>query len=82
MFHEEGFEELNDDLVQDTSRVFKIKYTLNTLSQLGEYVHTDANGDRTIVNEEESILCLLAESDELSLFETENLEQLITFKWQ
>jgi hypothetical protein len=62
--------------------VFKIKYTINTLSQLGEYVHTDANGDRTLMNEEESILCLLAESDELSLFETENLEQLITFKWQ
>ena len=62
--------------------MFKIKYTINTLSQLGEYVHTDANGDRTIMNEEESILCLLAESDELSLFETENLEQLITFKWQ
>ena len=73
---------MNDDLVQDTSRVFKIKYSINTLSQLGEYVENDPEtGDRTIVNEETSILCLLADSDELSLFETEHLEQLINFKW-
>jgi len=45
-------------------------------------VYTDPeNGDKTIMNEDESVLMLCGDSDELSLFETPQLEQLITFKW-
>ena len=42
---------------------------INTLPQLGEYVKNE-NGEKTFVNEEQSILMQLTESDELSLFET------------
>jgi hypothetical protein len=39
IFYEENFREQGEHEVQvDTSRVFKIKYTINTLSQLSEYV--------------------------------------------
>ena len=66
----------------DTSKVFKIKYSLNTLAQLSEYVVTDPEtGERTIMNEDISLLTNFVDSDELSVFETEHLEHLIVFKW-
>jgi hypothetical protein len=66
----------------DTSKVFKIKYSLNTLAQLSEYVKTDPEtGERTIMNEDISLLTNFVDSDELSVFETEHLEHLIVFKW-
>jgi len=60
--------------------VYKIKYSINTLTQLGEYVHY-VDGKKVLANEGISLLQLCAEADELELFETDELDELITFKW-
>lgn len=67
----------------DSSKVFKIKYIINTLTQLSEYVSEEnlITGEKTLNNEDVSLLSLVAVSDEQSLFETYGLNELITFKW-
>jgi hypothetical protein len=48
IFHEDKFKiPGEDDAVVDTSKVYKIKYKINTLSQLGEYcVEDEVTGDK------------------------------------
>lgn len=62
-------------------KVFKIKYTLNMLPAIGYYI-AQANGQKTICNEDVDIMGLAIDSEELDIFETDILKQLIDFKWE
>jgi hypothetical protein len=69
--------------VADSSKVYKIKYIINTLTQLSEYVSNEdlVTGEKTLNNEDVSLLTLVSCSDEQALFETNEMNELITFKW-
>mgnify|MGYP000856832894 FL=1 len=65
----------------DSSKVYKIKYTINTLNQLGEYVKGEGD-EREFVNPGVSLLELCAVYSAQEIFETNCLEECITFKWE
>jgi hypothetical protein len=65
----------------DTSKVYKIKYNLNLLPSLSEYVALDEQQRKTIKNEGVSMMSLVQKTGELAVFDTEALAQLIEFKW-
>lgn len=69
--------------VADSSKVYKIKNIINTLTQLSEYVSNEdlVTGEKTLNNEDVSLLTLVSCSDEQALFETNEMNELITFKW-
>jgi len=88
VFPEDEFEPMSEDSGKkmDTSKVYKIKYSLNMLPSLGSYMHRETDtytGETTIEfkNDGVNILQLCAESDEIKIFETESLQDLVTFKW-
>jgi hypothetical protein len=81
IFWESQFEVVDDDEQIDSRKVYKIKYSINTLTQLGEYCTQDAYGNKVFANEGVSLLALCCASNELELFETEQIDELITFKW-
>lgn len=82
IFYEPQFEINDDEDNIDSRKVYKIKYSINTLTQLGEYV-IDNNqvGDAKFANIGVSLLSLCASQDELELFETDEFDELISFKW-
>ena len=61
----------------DNSKVYKIKYSINLLPQVGYFV--DDNGEHC--NEDVSLMSLAAESEEIEIFTTDSLNNLIEFKW-
>jgi hypothetical protein len=67
-----------------SDKVYKIKYSLNTLSRLGECVDSidPLTGEKTFLNKGYSILDEMCSNNELELFETQQVIDLITFKWQ
>ena len=45
IFHEKQFENPDEDApTNDSNKVFKITYELNTIPQIGEYIHQDEDG--------------------------------------
>ena len=70
-----------------TSKVYKIKYSLNLLPQLGTYLNKDIdiytqNKDFTLMNDNINFLEFCYDSHELSMFEADTLQELIEFKWK
>jgi len=64
-------------------KVFKVIYILNLLPMLGEYITVDpTTGQNELVNEGESIISLCEATEELSIFNTSTMEELIKFKWE
>jgi len=49
------------------TRIYKIKYSINLLPIIGEYVE-DENDEKKLINEEISLMGLLDETDELEVF--------------
>lgn len=66
-----------EEKVEDNSKVFKIKFSINLLPQIDFYIRKD--GER--VNEDISLMSLCADSEEIDIFETAALQQVIEFKW-
>lgn len=65
---------INDENeVIDSSKVYKVNYTLNTLPQLGEYVIRDPiAGEKSFVNEDISLMQMCIDADELDIFDSHN----------
>jgi len=75
-----------DDSKLDGKKVYKIKYSLNLLPILGAYIHKDINVYNQKVslqlkNDDINILEQCAESDEIEMFNSVPLQDLIEFKW-
>lgn len=90
VFPEEEFTPLDDiksqDQKLDSSKVYKIKYQLNMLPSIGAHIHKEVDPyTKKIVselaNDDVNLLALCAESDEIDMFESESLQDLIAFKW-
>jgi hypothetical protein len=83
IFWEPQFEVDEDEDSIDSRKVYKIKYSINTLTQLGEYViQNPLTGQKKFANAGVSFLGLCADVDELDLFKTMELDEMITFKWE
>lgn len=75
-------------MTTDRSKIFKIKYQLNLLPVIGQHATTideDANsynyGKPIFENEGVSILDLCSSSEEINIFLSDCLQELIEFKW-
>lgn len=69
-------EVMNDDSL-DKSKVFKIKYSINLLPQVGFYV----TNKKVRMHEDVGFMNLLAVSDEIELFHTKAVMDMIEYKW-
>jgi len=75
----------------DSSKIYKIKYSINLLPQIGTHIEKfyfnlskDGSEDQStdlLKNEGVSFMGLIAHSDELDIFNTKSLIDLIEFKW-
>jgi hypothetical protein len=82
IFHEARFNgdpNLEGDL--DSSKFYKVSYSLNILSVIGEYCVMDSHGNKRIENEGLNLLEVFNEGNELDIFECKSVQNLITFKW-
>lgn len=93
VFPEEEFDPMGDDdgssqksKKYDSSKVYKIKYSINMLPYIGTYLLKEEDPytkkeTRTMANEDVNLLGLCTESDELEMFASESLQDCIEFKW-
>lgn len=69
----------------DSSKIYKIKYTVNILPQIGAHIALveDENGKFTkqLFNDDIPWMELITSSEELDIFKSKSLVPLITFKW-
>ena len=62
--------------------MFKITYLLNTIPQIGEYMIHDKETDKfEFFNKDKSLMDMCQESDELELFNSLAIQDVIDFKW-
>lgn len=61
----------------DSTKIRKVVYTINLLMQSGMYIQNDE-----IVNEDVSLMQLCEETEELEMFETATIQDIIDFKWK
>lgn len=92
VFHEEEYntiEEQNEEAelkygkgvgVIENSKIFKIKYSINILPGVGERIVESADGKEHI-NEDVGLMGLLNGTEELEIFDTKSVQELIEFKW-
>lgn len=76
IFFEEHFKAKDDaeeDAI-DSSKLYKVSYTVNMLPTLGEYIVEDENGERQLINEGIDLINQCIESDELEIFRSENFQ--------
>ena len=64
----------------DSRKIYKIKYTVNLLPQIGPHWLTYGK-ELKFVNEEVPLLDLIIDHDELEKYDSSTLQQLITYKW-
>ena len=60
----------------DVDKVFKIKYSINILPGVGEYIidsDPENGGCKTLVNTDANLLGLISGTEELSIFETKTI---------
>jgi hypothetical protein len=61
----------------EANKIFKITYSINILPGLGEY-----QKDGVSYNEDTNLMGLLNASEELDIFGTKSVLELIQFKWE
>lgn len=66
-----------EDSVEDASKVFKIKFSINLLPQVDFHITADGEKKKEDIN----LMTLCAETEEIEIFQTDALCQLIEFKW-
>jgi hypothetical protein len=90
VFPEQDFDELTneDGSIKesiDSSKIFKIKYSINLLPQIGTHIQFEDNGEgdklKHLVNHDIPFMKIIAQSEELDIFNTISLQDLIEFKW-
>lgn len=69
-----------------SNRVYKIKYTINMLPSLGEHIVIEKDPktgkkQKKWINKDLSLLELFSYSEELEVFETDTVKDMIYFKW-
>jgi len=79
-------DEITNDQKLESSKIYKIKYSVNMLPAIGTYLGKEYDPytqywTKQIENGDINVLGLCAESDELAMFESETLRDLIAFKW-
>jgi len=57
----------------DVSKVYKIKYQLNLLPQIGEYIALDGQ----TMNQNRSFMALCMETSEVTIFQADSLKKMI-----
>ena len=63
------------------NKVYKIKYKLNLLPQIGIHIIKDKDGKNVFYNEKISIMDLCSESNELDVYLSEAVQEIIEYKW-
>lgn len=82
IFHEARFnKDPNEEGELDSSKFFKVSYSLNILPVIGEYCIMDSEGKKRIENEGLNLLEVFNEGAELDIFECKSVQNMITFKW-
>ena len=91
VFPEPDFEEATNedgsmkDQSIDSSKIYKIKYSINLLPQIGAHIMTETIGENTqtkrLVNQDIAFMGIIAKMEELDVFNTEAMQNLIDFKW-
>lgn len=66
--------------IPDSSKVYKVKYQINMLTLLSEYID-DKDGSISFVNKDVSLIDLCIQNDLIDVFESDNFIELIMFKW-
>lgn len=88
VFHEDEFrsmDDMKDDEGEnggpiDTSKVYKIKYSVNILPGIGQYIidkDPENKNQKTFFNTDVSFMGLLNQTEELAVFQTSTIQQLI-----
>ena len=68
---------------EDSSKVFKVNYSINLLPQLGIHNVTCPETKRVeLIVPDIAVMEHFAETDELDVFQTAALQQLIQWKWE
>ena len=67
--------------VKDKSKIYKIKYSVNLLGQCGMYVTTNGDGEIEIVNEDVNLMSLAEETEEMEIFDTPAIVDIIEYRW-
>ena len=86
IFHEERFVVADEDNCNiDSSKIFKVQYSINMLSILGEYVEIKKGksgfDQKLLINEGISLMDLCTQNDQIDVFESGNFIKLLKFKW-
>ena len=66
-----------EENIEDNSKVFKIKFSINLLPQIDFHITEDGE----LKNEDINFMSLCADSEEIEMFQAASLQQLIEFKW-
>ena len=72
-------DEKKDTEVQDTTKVYKIKFEINLLASIGEHKieDPDKKGHYLFMNKGTSLMALAGDSDEMPVFDSEHFNILI-----
>ena len=65
----------------DKQKVYKIKYSVNLLAQIDMHVIQNKDGSTHFDNEGVSLMHLCQDTEELEIFDTPSLQQVIQYKW-
>lgn len=68
----------------DMTKVYKIKYAVNLLPAIGEYIqpeNKELGTEKNVMNQDINLMGICNESEELEIYETQSIQQLIQFKW-
>lgn len=71
----------NEEGIQDTSKMYKVKYQMNMLSMIEMYAVEQEDGSFDYQNPDVSFMELIVDSDQLDIFESNNVQDLIKYKW-
>ena len=84
VFPEPQFAATDDDsglVEENVDKLFKVSYKINILPMIDEHVIVDENGQNQFVNEGCGFFNKCIESEELKIFNVENFQELLSFKW-
>lgn len=86
VFPEDEFAIMDDEDNQSSGKMFKIKYSVNLLPKVGAYYFKKKDPytgkwDSYVKNEDVNILGCMCEGDEIEIFNTDCVKDVIEFKW-
>jgi hypothetical protein len=79
-FPEEEYDSIDGKDIGD-SAVYKIKYSINMLPSIAEYIVEQEDGTYECENEDVSLVSLFQETEEVCIFEASCIKEVIEYKW-